>query len=358
MRLALPSALGAQAPLVEDGVDAVTITSAGERPLPPERDGPDSLSAATLGQFGRATLDLVDTLDVAASPPEHGPGTYLVSGGQLVPGWGPALLALALLLPAALVAVDGFGRAWRRGQAGASTIGWALGRTFPFIAVLLFAYLLSLVGIVPRPRFPFDPGRFEVGWRAAIAFVLIGCALAGTLLVSRPLTTPRGAAREALASGVGVLTCAAVLAVWFFNPYLALLLVPMAHVWLATAITERNARLPATVAGLALTLVLPLIAIGSLTGRLEVGVAVPWQMLLMVTGGQTPFPLALLGCVLLGMLVSVLALALAESSTPPKPRLAVRGPAEPRDQPYDTQNAEIPHISASTALRREPPAAD
>jgi hypothetical protein len=358
MRLALPSGLGEQAPLVADGIDAVTITSAGERPLPPAQDSAGSLSASTLGKFGRATLDVVDALDVSASPPEHGPGTYLVSGGNLVPGWGPALLALALLLPAALVAIDGFGRAWRRGQAGAGTIGWALGRTLPFLAVLLFAYLLSLIGIASRPHFPFDPGRFEAGWRAAIVFVLIGGALAGMLLVSRPLTTPRGAAREALASGVGLISCAAVLVVWFINPYLALLLVPMAHVWLATAITDRRVRLVTTLVVLALALVLPLIAIGSLAGRLEVGIAVPWHLLLMVTGGQTPFSLALLGCVLIGMLVSVLALGLAESSTPPKPRLAVRGPAEPRDQPYDDQNAEIPPISASTGLRREAPPAD
>jgi Peptidase family M28 len=358
MRLALPSALGEQAPLVEAGIDAVTITSAGEPPLSPAQDSADSVSESTLGEFGRATLSVVDALDASTSPPEHGPGTYILSGGRLVPGWGPALLALALLLPAGLVAIDGFARAWRRGQAGADAIGWALGRALPFVAVLLLAYLLSLVGIAPRPRFPYDPGRFEVGWRAATVFVLVGGGLAAALLVSRPLTTPRGAAREGLATGVGLVSCTAVFAVWLINPYLALLLVPMAHVWVATAITDGQTRLAVTLGGLALSLVLPLIALISLAGRLEVGLTVPWHLLLMVTGSQLSFSLALLGCVLAGMLVAVLALALAESSTPTRPRLAVRGPAAPRDRPPEAKNAEIPPIPASTALRRDAPPAD
>ncbi len=356
MRLALPSVTGEQAPLIDAGIDAVTITSAGERPLSASEGS--LLSKSTLGQFGSATLSVLNALDAATVPPEHGPGTYLVSGKKLVGGWAPTLFALALLIPAGLAAADGLARAWRRGQAGADTIGWALGRTLPFIAVLLLAYLLSLVAIVPRPQFPYDPGRFEVGWRAAIAFVLLGGALAAALLVSRPLTTPRGGARDALAAAVGLISCAAVLAVWLINPYLALLLVPTAHVWLTTTITDRQARLVATLVALPLALVLPLIAVGSLAGRLEVGVTVPWHLLLMISGGQLSFLAALLGCVLAGMLVAVAALALAESSTPPEPRLAVRRPGTPRDQPQEPENPEIPPIPASTALRREAPRAD
>jgi len=39
LRLALPTALGEQAPLIEEGIDAVAISGAGERPLPQAEDG-------------------------------------------------------------------------------------------------------------------------------------------------------------------------------------------------------------------------------------------------------------------------------------------------------------------------------
>ena len=101
-RLALPSGLSEQAVLIDHGIDAIGLSSAGEAPLPPADDQPDDLSAGTLGDLGRAALLLVATLDAAAEPPEHGPATYLNLAGNLVPGWALGLLALTLLLPPAL----------------------------------------------------------------------------------------------------------------------------------------------------------------------------------------------------------------------------------------------------------------
>ena len=51
-RLALPSGLGEQAVLIEQDIDAVGLSSAGERPLAVAADQPDDLSAATLGDLG------------------------------------------------------------------------------------------------------------------------------------------------------------------------------------------------------------------------------------------------------------------------------------------------------------------
>ncbi len=86
-RLALPSGLGEQAMLIAHGIDAVGLSSAGERPLPVADDQPDDLSAATLGGLGRTALILVATLDGTTAPPEHGPAAYLNLAGDLVPGW-------------------------------------------------------------------------------------------------------------------------------------------------------------------------------------------------------------------------------------------------------------------------------
>ena len=125
-RLALPSGLGEQAVLIERGIDAVGLSSAGERPLPVADDQPDDLSAATLGDLGRTALLLVATLDGAAAPPEHGPTAYLNLAGNLVPGWALALLALALLLPAALASLDAVGQGVA--ARGASGLGACLVR--------------------------------------------------------------------------------------------------------------------------------------------------------------------------------------------------------------------------------------
>ena len=80
-RLALPSGLSEQAVLIEGGIDAVGLSSAGARPLPVAQDQPDDLSdAETLGELGRTALLLVATLDGASAPPQHGPTTYLNLG--------------------------------------------------------------------------------------------------------------------------------------------------------------------------------------------------------------------------------------------------------------------------------------
>src|SRR5262249_49233726 len=160
--------------------------SAGERPLPPT-DSASGISERTLGEFGRATLDLVQTLDNERKPLVHGPSTYVLAGGKVVPGWAPILLALALMFPSRLVAGAAVGRAWQRGEAGPRAIAWALGRAFPFLGVLVLSYLLALVGIASSPAFPYDPGAYADGLRAAITLVLLAGALGAAIYFARPL---------------------------------------------------------------------------------------------------------------------------------------------------------------------------
>jgi hypothetical protein len=325
MRLALPSGLGEQAVLIEEGLDAVALSSAGERPLAPADDGADSLSPATLGRFGRAALALIEALDASTNPPEHGPDAYLRVAGNLIPGWSLGLLGPALILPAALVAIDATARSWRRGEGSSRDLAWALSRSLPFIGALLVAYLLAVTGLATSPRFPYDPGRFEVGWRAAIVLTCLVLAFALIWIATKPLRVPRGATREALAAAVGVLLCASIVGVWVINPYLALLLVPAAHSWLAAVGPAGTARAAGAAIAVGGSLVLPLVAVADLAGRLEVGVTVPWHLLLMVVGGQLGFVLSVLACLIAGGLVGVIAAALAGEEAPTAPRLAASG---------------------------------
>ena len=112
-------------------------------------------------------------------------------------------------------------------------LAWAAARSLPFVGALAMLYALVVVGLVPRPPFPFDPGLYSPGARAAV-----------TLGAGPPRR--RGAASPCCASGAGARRRAAgrrrprsarsraagCLALWLANPYLALLLAPAAHVWL------------------------------------------------------------------------------------------------------------------------------
>jgi len=327
-RLALPSALGEQGVLIADGLDAVALSSTGERPLSPSRDGLDSLAIETMGEVGGAALALLVTLDAVTAPLEHGPSAYVSFSGNLISGWSIALLAIALVLPAALAAVDAMARAWRRGEGRPRDLLWALSRSLPFLGVLLLAYLLGVTGLAPRPGFPYDPGRYEVGWGSVAVLLCLILALVVTWITIKPMRLPGAARREGLASAIGVVICVCVALVWLFNPYMALLLVPSAHVWLAAIGSGGAARRAGIAVAVVLAVALPVIAAIDLAGRLEVGITLPWHLMLMVTGGQIPFAAAVLGCLIAGALVALVAAALAPEQGPGTPRLAARGRAE------------------------------
>ena len=142
----------------------------------------------------------------------------------------------------------------------------------------------------------------------------------------RALRAPRGSGRDGLAAASGLILTGAAIATWLFNPYLALLLVPAAHVWPAAIGGGEGARRAVIAAAVGVALIPQLLAVVDLAGRLEVGAAIPWQMLLMVTGGQISLAQAFLLCLVAGGLVAMIAAALAPDAPPRGPRLAARGP--------------------------------
>src|SRR5207247_9180951 len=113
LRQAWPLTLREQGPLVEHGLNAITLTSHGELPPRPQADTLARVSRERLLDFGKAALSSVLALD-AAPAIASSPRTFLISGRRVVPGWTIGLLALALLAPAVAAAIDGFARARRR----------------------------------------------------------------------------------------------------------------------------------------------------------------------------------------------------------------------------------------------------
>jgi hypothetical protein len=309
-RLAFPSGLSEQAVLIEEGIDAVGLSSAGARPLPVAEDQPDDLGVATLGDLGRTALLMVATLDGASAPPEHGPTAYLNLADNLVPGWALALLALALLLPPALASLDGMGQAFRREERAGSALIWSASRSLPLLTALILLYLLAVTGIVAQPGFPFDPSRFRVGAGQVLAMALLAIVVGAGYYAIQGWRVPAELPSGVVAPALGLVAALAVLIAWLTNPYLALLLVPAAHVWLLDA--RRSGALPWSLAPGAIALsLLPLAAaVLEVASSLGLGPGAPWHFLLMVGDGQIGFGEMLAVCLLVGSLVGLLALAL------------------------------------------------
>ena len=304
-RLAMPAAAGEQSVLIADGLDAIAISSAGEEPLPPDRDEPDDFDIETLTQFGSAALGAVLVLDQTTASLDHGPDTYIRFAGNLIPGWAVAILALAMLAPAALAAIDGVARAARRRAGIVRAITWTVGLAVPLLGALVAIYLLALIGLIARPRYPFDPGRFGIG----IGEVLLMLILAGGLVAGYVLTglgdAPARARRQALVPALGAAGVLGALVTWLLNPFLALLLVPAAHIWL---IGSRD-RAP----GRALTLVAVVLALLPAALALRVSTAAigagPWDLLLSIADGHIGAVALIALCPLAGSLIGLVILA-------------------------------------------------
>jgi hypothetical protein len=309
-RLAIPSGLGVQGPLIAEGVDAASISSAGERPLPPSADSPDDLSAATLDGFGRAAQVLVGELDLAGEL-EHGPSTYVEVGDNLIPGWSLSLLALCLLAPALVAAVDACARASRRGEPLPRTLGWAAARSMPAIGALAVLYGLALVGIVPRPPFPFDPGLHPIGAKATVALALVIVAALASAVLLRALRIRGDAAPPGAAAALGLLTSLAGLALWLANPYLALLALPVAHLWVLAESGPRRRRGAGVALAAALACVPVVAALIAFSRALELGADAPWTLMIMVGDGQLGLGMMAPACFLVGGLLGAVALASA-----------------------------------------------
>jgi hypothetical protein len=166
-----------------------------------------------------------------------------------------------------------------------------------------------------------------------LALVLLAGALVGAWIATRPVSVPRRADHEGLITATGLVMSGTALAIWLLNPYLALLAVPAAHAWLAATVHDPRVRLGASVAAVVISLVPAGVALAWVAGRLEVGAGAPWHLLLMVSGGHIGLGIALLGCMLAGGLVAIIAAAIGPGApSAPEPRVSVRGPDRSSDK--------------------------
>lgn len=322
VRLAVPSGLGEQAPLIASGIDAIALAGAGERRLAAAED--EEFSAETMGMVGRSALSLAQSLDEAPSRLIAGPRSRIPLSGKLVPGWALGLLSFLLLIPLAAAAAESMARVRRRGYSLLMPVLWAGSRMAPFLAAVLAAYLLALLRLIPVPAFPFDPASFPLDLRAVVALGLVGLTIVGAqLLLERRVRRP--AEPRAVLAIVALALFLTGLVTWIVNPFLALILVPALHLILLAS-GPFGVRALKFVLLLA-ALFIPVLMVDALGRQLGVGFAEAlWQIVLMFTGGHFGFLGALPGILFAGCLAATLQVVLAGWTNMGSETLRVQAP--------------------------------
>jgi Peptidase family M28 len=291
--LGFPVSLYEQAPFVDRGIGAITITSAGDRPPPSFADTPENLAAGKLTALGRSSQQLLESLDDGFELAE-GTSTYVYLGERVVRGWAIVLILFTALLPCLAVIVDLFARLRRRHVPLAPALRSYRSRlAFWLYAALLFE-LFALLGVwetgADRPLAPeLSPGT---QW-PTVALAVYGALLAVGWLVGRDRLLPRRpvADAEALAGQVGALLALAVLSllVVAMNPYSVLFLLPSLHAWIWLP-QLRNGPVALRTAALLAGFGGPLLLVGSLALRFDLGFDAPWYLAQLAAVGFVPFP--------------------------------------------------------------------
>lgn len=333
-RLSFPIGIGAQGVLIDSGYDAVRIAGGGEL-QDTSGSAADAIDPDRLGALGRAVLRTVTALDQGRGR-EKGPNTYVTAVSQVMPGWVLSVLGIALILPALVASVDAFARVRRRRAVVLAWVVWLGTGVLALVIALGFAHFLSLLGAIDAPSAPVAPDLYPIG--AGSIGALVGLAIVVGLAwfgLRRLAVATDPDLRDPAAPGAAVVVSLALVAgtlgLWLVNPLSALIMVPALHLWMLAALIEpapsRRARLVLVFGGLALPFLLVVYDMATLSVNPLGGV---WYLVLLVTGGHVSFVSALLGCLFVALLQSIVAIALSKPpDAPPPERIlpTVRGPA-------------------------------
>lgn len=328
--LGFPFTLHEQGPFVARGTPAVTLTTGGERPFPPDDDTLERLDPERLGELGRSGQALLLSLDQAAEL-ARGTQSYLYVGTRLLRGWTVQFLLLAALLPVVVATVDVFARL-RRHRVPLAPALQSFGsrlRVWAWVG-LLFA-LFSFVGLFPdgepRPLNPDSPAA--ANWPVAALLLFLALSTLGWLL-ARPRLAPRGGvARDdelaghlaaMLALGLVALVVAAI------NPYALVFVLPSLHAWLWLMHVPRE-NVPLRLAVFSVGLTGPAALVASFAVRFGLGLDAPWYLVVLASVGYVAPPVLLAALAWAAVAGQVGALALGRYAPYPDRRTRpARGP--------------------------------
>ena len=327
--LGLPFSLYEQAQFLADGIPAVTITTAGDRPPDAASDTTAQLDAKRFDEVGKATQSLIATLDQGLEFAQ-GTSSYL-DVGRLIRGWAVELVLIAALLPFLAAAVDLFARCRRRHIPLAPALRSYRTRLGFWIWVAVLFELFALFGAWPegaaRPVAPTSAAARD--WPAAALLGLGALAVVGWL-VSRERLLPRRAVRseEELAGHTAALLCLGALAlvVVALNPFSLVFLLPSLHAWLWLPNMHGASRW-ARGAVLAAGFLGPAVLVASFATRYDLGWDAPWYLLELRAVGYLPF--AVLPVAVAWLAGAAQLTAIAGGRYAPYPSAAERPPRGP-----------------------------
>jgi hypothetical protein len=283
--LAFPFTLYEQGPFVADGVPAVTITSAGDRPPAAFGDDPTRLDGDELAAVGRATQELIGSLDQGIDL-SQGTTSFVWVGDRVVRGWAIELVLIALLIPFLVAAVDLFAHCRRRRIPLLPALRSLRSRLSCWLFVGVAFYLFGFAGAWPAgARRPPNPALPATGHWPIVALILFAVvAFIGWVVSRQRLIRRRVVSHEEELAGqtVALLALAVVsLLVLATNPYALLFALPPLHAWLwLPQLRDRRPELRA--AALLVGLAGPAIVVASLAVRYHLGFDAPWYVLELV----------------------------------------------------------------------------
>jgi hypothetical protein len=327
--LAFPFNLYEQAPLVGDGIPAVTLTTAGDRPPSSLTDTPSRLDGGRLGQVGRAAQLLLGSLDQGLEL-ARGSGSYVYLGQRFIPGWAIELVLMAALVPFLVVVVDLFAYCRRRRIRLAPAVRSYVRRLGFWAWVGLAFGLLTFAGAwpegSPQPPNPGTPAADHwpvLGLVGLVALSIVGWLFARVRLVPR---RPVGVGDE-LAGYAAALLALAVLALVTAatNPFALIFILPSIHAWLW--LPQRRGRpgwerLVILLIGFAG----PAILVGSMAMRFGLGSDAPWYLVELGALGYVPIPAMAIFLAWLAVAGQLGALELRRYAPYPSARERPRGP--------------------------------
>jgi peptidase M28-like protein len=287
--LAFPFSLYEQWPFLRHGISAITLTTAGDRPVSDPPAG--ELDTARLGQVGSAAQALVGSLEQGLEL-SQGTSSYVYFAGRIIHGWAIALVLIALFAPFAAASVDLFARCRRR-QVSLGPAFRAYRRRLGFwLWVGVLFELFARFGAFPGgAAVPPDPVSSAAGdWPRLALLVFVALALGSWLVERRRLVPTRPAtAEEELAGQVAALLVLGLIAllVMATNVYALLLFLPSMHAWLW--LPQVRGRSP-VVRGLvfAAGLIGPVLLLGLMAKRFGMGLDTPWYLAELTAIGYVP----------------------------------------------------------------------
>jgi Peptidase family M28 len=294
--LGFPFSVYEQAPFVSREIPAVTITTAGDRPPTGLAAAHAPLSETRIGQVGRATEDLLGTLDQGLEFAQ-GTSSYVYVGSRIIRGWAIELVLIAALLPFLAASIDLFARCRRRHVALAPALRSYRSRLGFWIWVVLVFELFTVLGTWPggAARPPALTSAAARQWPALSVLALCVLALLGWL-VARDRLIPRRpvSPAELLAGHTVAMLCLAVVALLVVatNPFALIFVLPSLHAWLwlpNLAAERRWTRAGIVAAGY----LGPALILGSFAFRYGLGWRAPWYILELRALGYVPFAVVL-----------------------------------------------------------------